>query len=257
MPWHYAIDTNLFHNEGIDLQWVDFPGGTGAMANSLKNNEIDMAIMLTEGAIVDIENGAENTILGFFVKSPLLWGIHVAAYSQIKHSPEIFSKRYAISRMGSGSHLMALLNAAQNTQKIDDNQFVIVQNIEGATKALANNDADVFLWEKFMTSSYVESGVFRRIGEIPTPWPCFVLVAKNKFLEINKAETEKIKSIICNVNSNFIKLPNLPQLIADKFNLKIQLVNEWLNTVEWNSSMENDFTTLSNIKRMLTNLKII
>ncbi len=65
MPWHYAIENKLFTVEGINLEWTDFPGGTGSMANALKNNDLDMAVMLTEGAIVDIENGANNSILGF------------------------------------------------------------------------------------------------------------------------------------------------------------------------------------------------
>ena len=37
--WHIALKDKLFENSGIDLQWIDCPGGTGEMTQSLKNNK--------------------------------------------------------------------------------------------------------------------------------------------------------------------------------------------------------------------------
>lgn len=45
---------NAFKTQGIDLRWVDCPGGTGQMTEALKKNSIDMAIVLTEGIIKTI-----------------------------------------------------------------------------------------------------------------------------------------------------------------------------------------------------------
>ncbi|MFN0049381.1 MAG: ABC transporter substrate-binding protein [Cytophagales bacterium] len=257
MPLHYALEQNLFLENNINLDWVDFPGGTGAMANALKANEIDMALMLTEGAIADIENGAQNTILGFYVMSPLIWGIHVAANSSISLENEVFGNRYAISRKGSGSHLMAMVHAFQNGQKIDEKQLVIVHNLEGAIKSLIQNESDIFFWEKFMTAKYVQNDVLRRIGEFPTPWPCFVLVVKNDFFAQESDAISNLIAAIENVLQNFKKVPNINKAIAQKYKLELYLVDEWIQSVQWASKINADKVEIGNVKRMLTNFGII
>ena len=47
--WYIGLKKNAFKAQGIDLRWVDCPGGTGQMTEALKRNSIDMAIVLTEG----------------------------------------------------------------------------------------------------------------------------------------------------------------------------------------------------------------
>jgi sulfonate transport system substrate-binding protein len=179
-PWHVAKDLGYFDKAGLDIQWQDNKSGTGAITKLLNTGEIDLAVLLTEGIIADIAKGGESKIIQVFVKSPLNWGIHVAAHSTIEHKFGIKGKRFAISRLGSGSHIMAYVLAGQLGYKPDTADFVIVNDIEGAEQALANNEADVFLWEKYMTMPLVESGHFKRVGEIPTPWPGFVIAARKE-----------------------------------------------------------------------------
>ena len=50
-PWHTAAKAGLFAERGIDVRWTDFPGGTGAMAKALRDGELDVAILLTEGIV--------------------------------------------------------------------------------------------------------------------------------------------------------------------------------------------------------------
>jgi len=59
-------------------------------------------------------------------------------------------------------------------------RFTEVGGIEGAREALGNGGADTFLWEQLMTKPLVDQGIFRRLGHIDTPWPCFVIVASQK-----------------------------------------------------------------------------
>ena len=79
LPIHLCIEEGLFAEKGIHVEWVEFPGGTGAMNSALRNDEIDVAIILTEGIIKDIANGNPSKIIQNYVSSPLHWGIHVAA----------------------------------------------------------------------------------------------------------------------------------------------------------------------------------
>ncbi len=257
MPWHWALEQNLFDATGIDLKWIDFPGGTGAMAKALKDNEIDIAVMLTEGAVADIEKGADNTIVSWFVESPLVWGIHVAANSTIKNTDEIFDKKYAISRFGSGSHLMASVHASQQSHKLENDQWIIVNNLDGAVEALSEGKADIFLWEKFMTMPLVDNGTFRRIGECPTPWPCFVVVVKNDFLDYNQ---RIVKSMLETVTASAKVLKNLREttsVIADKFNLKPEMVQKWLKAVKWTEKPSVDKKELEKVKATLKSIGLI
>ena len=174
--WYIGLKKNAFKAQGIDLRWVDCPGGTGQMTEALKQNSIDMAIVLTEGIIKAISDGISSKIVQNFVESPLIWGVHVATGSNYTKASELKNTQAAISRMGSGSHLMAYLQAQKlgwNTTR--ELHFKIIKNLEGGVKALRESEADYFLWEKYTTKPLVDSGVFRRIGECPTPWPCFVI----------------------------------------------------------------------------------
>ena len=47
-PWHMCIENSEFNEAGIDLQWTNVPEGTGKMCQMLRDNETDIAIILTE-----------------------------------------------------------------------------------------------------------------------------------------------------------------------------------------------------------------
>jgi ABC-type nitrate/sulfonate/bicarbonate transport system substrate-binding protein len=83
------------------------------MTQSLKNNKIDLAVVLTEGIVKSITDGNQFKIIQTFVKSPLIWGIHVCSKSSFNKINQLKKTKAAISRIGSGSHLMAYVNAQQ------------------------------------------------------------------------------------------------------------------------------------------------
>lgn len=251
MPIHWAKNKGIFERDGINLQWHDFASGTGAMCNALQANELDVAILLTEGAVLAIEKGNPATILQFYTDSPLYWGIHISANKDYKNAKDISDKRFAISRLGSGSHLMAKVLAAENNFTIPEANFVIINHLEGASKALPNNEADVFLWEKFMTKPLVDKGVFKKIGEIPTPWPCFVIVARNAFIEENKEALMALMGCLNEATVKFSELKNKASLIADKYDLKENDVKDWLKDVAWCNSPLLDESILENVKLTL------
>src|SRR5690606_3359788 len=178
--WHLAIDDNAFEDRGIDLQWNDVPEGTGKMCQLLRDDETDIAVILTEGIVKDIIGGNKVKIIQKFVDSPLYWGIHVDANSSYRSIQELKGTKAAISRFGSGSHLMAYINANEQGWDIaNDVDFEVVNDIKGAVNALGNGSADYFMWEHFMTKPLVDQGIFRRLSDCPTPWPCFVIAASD------------------------------------------------------------------------------
>src|SRR5690606_15160858 len=179
----------------INLQWTDVPEGTGKMCEMLRNNETDLAVILTEGIIKDIANGNESVILQTFVQSPLQWGIHVHAESPYQHITDLFCKTAAISRYGSGSELMTYVNASNQQSAIDSVKFEVVHTIDGAVEALSNYKADYSMCDRFMTQFIVDQGVFRSVDVCPTLLPCFMIITGEDKYSHNKAMVDNLLSI--------------------------------------------------------------
>ncbi len=149
LAWYLTLKNGEYKEEGINLRWKDYFGGTGAMCKALREKEIDLAVILTEGIVKDIIAGNKSKIVQTFVQSPLIWGIHVAHDSPYQTIEDLKGKKAAISRYGSGSHLMAYINAQNNSWDLDhDLKFEVIKNLDGAVEGLTNSDADYFLWEK-------------------------------------------------------------------------------------------------------------
>ncbi len=142
LPWHLAIEEGAFKSRGIDLEWTDIHEGTGRMAQMLADEETDLAIILTEGIVKSITDGNPSKIAQTYISSPLLWGIHVAANSNFNSIADIKNTSAAISRYGSGSHLMAYVHAKQQNWNTKDLEFKIINNLSGAVKGLTEGTAD-------------------------------------------------------------------------------------------------------------------
>jgi ABC-type nitrate/sulfonate/bicarbonate transport system substrate-binding protein len=259
LAWHLANENGLFSNEGIAIEWHDVPGGTGAMCQALRAGELDLAITLTEGIIADILQGNPSKIIQFYVNSPLRWGIYTGINSDIKHLDDIQGAKYAISRFGSGSHLMSFVNARNLGISINaSTDFLVVGNMDGARKALAANEAQVFMWEKYMTKPLVDSGEFRFLGECRTPWPCFAVVATNQFI---KNEPELIATVLDIINKSCYALKfkeeEATSMVAWRYQLKLADAKQWFSELEYAYSEEIDEIQLLSILNDLKSLGII
>lgn len=248
LPWHLCIENGEFEEEGIDLQWTNVPEGTGKMCQMLRDGETDLAVILTEGILKDISAGNPSKIVQIYVQSPLIWGIHVAANSDFQTLKDLKNKKVAISRVGSGSQLMAYVNANEQGWKTDDLEFEIVNTIDGAVDALTNEKADYFMWERFMTKPLVDKGVFRRIDDCPTPWPSFIIAVREEFLKKNGKVVEKILQIINNTTTDFKEIPEIDKKLSELFNQKAEDIQEWLKLTQWSQKnlTEKSFNKIQN-----------
>jgi sulfonate transport system substrate-binding protein len=257
LAWHQAIEQNHFAHKGIDIEWKDVPGGTGAMCKALRNNELDLAIALTEGMVSDIMNGNPSRIVQFYVNSPLRWGIYVAGNSPVNDVSEMQGLKYAVSRYNSGSHLMAYVNASKQGFELKEEDFVVVGDLNGAREALSNDTAQLFMWEKFTTKPYVDNGEFKKIGECSTPWPCFVIAARTGFIEQHEDVLVDILNII---NLSCLVLQNnsaAPRLIADRYGIKLEDATSWFRELEYACHPEISELEMNTILTALFNLHII
>ena len=238
LPWHMALEDDDLMQHGIDAEWTDYYEGTGGMIQAIKNNELDVAILLTEGAISGISRHANFRIVGFYTDSPLVWGIHVPAGSDLNDVEDIYHHRYAISRYGSGSHLMTYVHARQKKWPLHKLQFRVIDNLDGARMAFRENRADVFFWEKFTTKPYVDNGEFRRIGEYPTPWPGFVVVASIQTLTLHRDLVEQLVNTAFKKAQELFTAEDRVQKIAQFYDLLESDVEEWLSYTRWCQQIE-------------------
>ncbi len=233
LPIHKAIENGEFAERGIEVEWITFKGGTGQMTKALRANEVDICILLTEGIITDIIRGNASKIISLYVTTPLTWGVHTGAKNTLDNYQHIFDKKYGISRFGSGSHLMAIVDANSKGHQIDKEQFQIIKNLDGALESLQNLETDVFYWEKYTTKPFVDSGLLRRVGEYKTPWPCFVMAARDEILD---SEPEMIIRILRTIHDScdrFMQDENSIEEVSKRYQLELADTERWYHSTAW------------------------
>jgi sulfonate transport system substrate-binding protein len=234
LPWRLAIEEGKFKEIGAELHWSDMTGGTGQMIKGLQTGSIDIAVLLTEGITKSILQGLDAKILTVFVTTPLHWGIHVPYHSDITRVDQLEAQTFAISREGSGSHLMAYVKAFQEGWDTNQLKFNVVGDVYGGLWALHNEQAQGFLWEKYTTFPFTEQKKCRYIDEVVTPWPCFVIAVRN---DVYSSEFELLKNIAQIANQRAFELKNNDQaaeIISWRYNLRLSQVQNWLIETNWN-----------------------
>lgn len=232
-PWLKIVEEQPFKTHGILLEWADEPKGSGAMNKAIREGRADLAVILTESFIKDRIEGNPGEIIGYHVQSPLIWGIHLSSQFEEATWDELSDVPFAISRYGSGSHLMAFLLAQKMGWGTGQLQFELVGDLEGAKTALEAAEPKIFLWEKYMTKPLVDKGLFHRVGEIPTPWPCFVIVASPDVLKNHPDFVHQLRDSVYEKSSSLLKGGQLPLLLSQKYGILEEDIEAWLIQTEW------------------------
>ncbi|KAL9114718.1 MAG: hypothetical protein Q9227_001396 [Pyrenula ochraceoflavens] len=169
------------------------------MITSLRSSppSLDLAIGLTEGWIAGLlapnppPSSQENDyrLVGQWVSSPLRWAIvtgrnrhDVKDMSSLTHRRPI---RVGVSRMGSGSHIMASVLAQQQGWRVRGEEspleFIPLGPFAELRRGVSDEEpqADFFMWEHFTTKPYFDGdrASLKKIGEIKTPWPAWMITA--------------------------------------------------------------------------------
>lgn len=234
LPWRMAIEEGRFREEGVQLHWSDMSGGTGQMIRGLENKSIDIAVLLTEGITKAILQGLKARIIGVYVTTPLHWGIHVPYNGDITSVDQLEGRTFAISREGSGSHLMAYVKAHQEGWNLNNLKFNVIGDVYGGLWALEKNEAQAFLWEKYTTHPFTEQKKCRYIDEVVTPWPCFVIAVREEILEKYPKELEKVFEIVMSKALELKQNPDVVEIISWRYNLRHGQVANWLTETDWN-----------------------
>jgi ABC-type nitrate/sulfonate/bicarbonate transport system substrate-binding protein len=112
------------------------------------------------------------------------------------------------------------------------------------------------MWEKFTTKPLVDQKIFRRLGDCPTPWPCFVIAVRDEFI-INEKETlRSVLNTINKITTSFKEIPEIDRIISERYQQKNEDVKVWLELTEW-SQKNIDPATVEAVQDQLLQLNII
>ncbi len=253
-PWKLLAQQE--HHQRTLLEWIDVPEGTGRMRDMLNSGEADGALMLTEGAVRAISGGLDARILQIYVETPLLWGVHLRHREEEVRLDNLKGMDIAISRKGSGSHLMAFLYAKSKGWDTAGLRFVQVNTLEGARAELSEHPDRYFLWEKFTTQPLVDRKEFVRADVFPTPWPCFVWVGTTAAYNQKKDAIEDLRHRLKGVLDDCSSRPGLASEISQAYGLKKKEVEEWLSLTRWSTEKPQP-ELLNEVQHVLKELDLI
>lgn len=256
-PWLQVVAEQPLHENGITLEWINESKGSGAMCKSLREGETDIAVLLTESFIADVIAGNTAKIIGLHVASPLVWGIHVGVNSPAQHVKDLAESPFLISRPGSGSQLMAFVLAEREGWNKENLDFIQINNLDGAREAYKDGKEGIFLWEKFMTKPLVDAGEFKRLGEVPSPWPCFVIVATQTVLDEHPLEVSLIREAVYQKNLALKQSSHAISQLSKTYDLQQEDVQEWLDQTVWATEGNLEKAMLNKTMNLLFDLGII
>ena len=251
LPWQLGLERRAFVRAGLDVQWRTVPDGTGAMCTMLRDDEVDVALLVTEGAVRDILNGNPSRIISPYVDSPLTWGVHVGANSGIERAEQLKDVPFAISRPNSGSHLAAMTYARSKGRVLGDKDFEIVNDLKGALERLAKPEPIAFLWEKFTTKPYVDEGSLLRVDECRATWPSFMVVARESVLEAHPQEIARLLKVIRDQAAGLMSKKTAPAMVAQRYGLSLEDAQEWFSAVRWNTGASAEVSMLNDVVHAL------
>lgn len=263
VPEHFNFPFLLLEKEqplrdhGVLIQWINESRGSGQMNLALRADETDLAVLLTESFLKDFEAGNPSRMIGYHVASPLTWGIHIQSKSSVNHISDLEKKHVLVSRMGSGSHLMALVLAKSAGWNSAELTYEIIGNMDGAKKAMDKGNEGIFLWEKFTTAPMVQNGTMKRIGEVPSPWPCFVIAASEKALSEYGDLIFLLRDHLYRISKSLENEPNLSKKLADHYQLAQADVEVWLGQTRWKTEPTLSKSELESAMEIMKELGII
>ncbi|MFM7758912.1 MAG: hypothetical protein ACKO6J_08265, partial [Crocinitomicaceae bacterium] len=201
--------------------------------------------------------GLEAKILMVYVTTPLHWGIHVPFNSDITKVEQLKNKTFAISREGSGSHLMTYVKAHQKGWQKEDVSFNVVGDVYGGLWALQHNKAQGFLWEKYTTFPYTEQKKCRYIDEVVTPWPCFVIAARTDIMKEHESVLKEVCAMVHQMALELKQNEQAAEIISWRYNLRLSQVENWLKETNWNYKNEIKISDFEQVVAYLFGLKLL
>lgn len=229
----------------MEVEFVPVVEGSGRLIKLLTEKQIDVAIGLTEAFVADIANGnSAYNVVGTYVNSPLQWAISTGAHRDIQSPSDLAGKRIGVSRIGSGSYVMSFVLGLQHQfPEPYFSEYPILHNFQNLRDSVNLKyadengtpvESDAFMWEHFTSKKYYDSGEIRRVGEIYTPWPLWVVTATREAAQEKRAVGDFLNAVRRGVEYFWAHREEAVEHILTHLNYTAEDARLWLQTVEFN-----------------------
>lgn len=259
-PLFFAEKKGYYKEKNIGVEFVPVPEGTGRLVKLLENNEVDVAVGLTEGFVADVAKGNESyKIIGSYVESPLCWAISTGYdRKDVNQLLDLKGKKIGVSRIGSGSYVMSFVLGRH--LKLNDpffSGYPVCSNFKNLRDSVnhktqdSNLYSDAFMWEHFTSKKYFDSKEIKKIGEIYTPWPSWVITVRSDLLNEQRENIQDfLRTITKGIEYFNSHGEEAVSLIASNFDYSPEDATEWMKTVRFNRALnEGTFDRESVIHR--------
>jgi len=210
---------------------------------ALRDKSADIVIALTEGIVANIlqqNNGSDDdvVIISPYVTTPLNWAIVSGADSPYSSLSDLSAGPVGVSRLGSGSHLMAYLLAERegwDTKKLD---FNVLTDFKGLRRGVNDLSASFFMWEHFTTKPFwAEAHEVKHMGDIPTPWPCFMMAARRGWVQQHTDAVHTLLAVVRHTCGQFKADPEATAAeVSAHYGLALADARTWFDTVHFTQS---------------------
>ncbi|KAI9298846.1 hypothetical protein K502DRAFT_362065 [Neoconidiobolus thromboides FSU 785] len=228
-------EENEFLKNNLNVNVLNCPAGTGEMLKKLHNNEIDIAFVVTEGFVSAKLKGDQDIIaLGTYVESSLCWAASTGKNRKFDDVKDIKNPVFGISRIGSGSHVMAQVMAQETGWDEKNLKYEILNNIDGLSNGVQNEAADLFLWEHFTTKPLYDSNTLKKIGQVVAPWPSFLIVAHRSIITKYLSELGLFMNALNKIVTAFKDDEiSSKEFVKNHFKYSSEDVEAWFSKVEY------------------------
>ncbi|KAI0078744.1 periplasmic binding protein-like II [Panus rudis PR-1116 ss-1] len=219
---------------GRTFTLVECPSGTGQLISRLTNDEIDIAIALTDPLISGIAKGSDAyKLVGSYVTTPLNWAVITGKDSKYQSIADLKDTTLGISRYGSGSQTMAYVMALQQGWPTENLKFQVNNDIRGLINSVNDGSTSAFMWEWFTTKPFMDAGEVRFIGSVPTPWPSWMIAAHPTRASPDALShfLDTLTTYVRKFDSEEKRAKDDVEFIKEKFGYPEEDVKAWLKTV--------------------------
>jgi hypothetical protein len=128
---------------------------------------------------------------------------------------------------------MAYVMALQQGWSTTDIKFKVNNDIHGLIDSVNDGSTSAFMWEHFTTKPWVDAGKARFIGNVPTPWPSWLIAAHPV-----RAPADAVRTFLAQLTDYVARFdsqasrdgPNV-EYIKGKFGYPEEDIQAWLKTV--------------------------
>eukprot|EP01126_Amoeba_proteus_P026456 TRINITY_DN2619_c0_g1_i2.p1 TRINITY_DN2619_c0_g1~~TRINITY_DN2619_c0_g1_i2.p1 ORF type:complete len:450 (+),score=74.70 TRINITY_DN2619_c0_g1_i2:444-1793(+) len=139
----------------------------------------------------------------------------------------------------------------------NDLNFKVVGPFKDLRDSVNSGETAAFLWEYFTTKPYADSGEVKFIGDITTPWSCFMMAGRPSYLQENLGTIKRMLRGLRQASEFFHDSPNMYQDISENYQLSLEDAKEWYKTVNITASSGITESSLVRALEALNQIKVI